>query len=213
MDVVPAAVNDPIFNLHHCNVDRILESWIQRFARGSLNQELLPAYVPASGGHPGHNSDDFIVPFFPLIRSKEQYRAAEEWGYTHDELIQADISDDDIPNCNDVPQLNNSNFYNCPICDANATCLNCSTAPPNEATICPLPQSGNIFNPVTRGIRTNTGPPAPSVELGLGIGLGIPLLIAITSVIILTVYITFIHKKKNAVRSTSTEALEMTTAT
>ena len=210
MDCVPAAINDPIFNLHHSNVDRILESWIQRFAQGSLNQELLPAYVPASGGHPGHNSDDYIVPFFPLIQAKEQYRAAEEWGYMYDELIQADIHDYDIPNCNV------SNIYSCPICDANATCLNCSTAPTNEVTICPLPQSNNLFNPVTGGIRTNTGSEAQSVELGLGIGLGIPLLIAIASVVVLAVYIILVHKKNltcTVARSTSTEQLEMTTAT
>ena len=118
MDDVPAAVNDPIFNLHHCNVDRILESWIQRFAQGNSSQELLPAYVPVSGGHPGHNRDDFMVPFFPLITAGDQYRVAEEWGYRYDELISADIQDYQIPNYNDVTTDNI-----CSICDANSTCI------------------------------------------------------------------------------------------
>ena len=80
---VPAAVNNPIFNLHHCNVDRILESWIRRFINSTTPSQLLPAYVPVSGGHPGHNRDDYMVPFFLLIRAGEQYSLSYEWGYTY----------------------------------------------------------------------------------------------------------------------------------
>ena len=121
MDVVPAAANDPMFNMHHCNIDRILESWIQRFANGSPNPMLLPAYVPVSGGHPGHNRDDYIVPFFPLMTAGEQYRVAENWGYTYDELIVADIQDSNIPDCSSVTAIGS-----CPICDANSTCIDCT---------------------------------------------------------------------------------------
>ena len=39
MDVAASVVNDPIFNLVHCNVDRILESWMRRFATESSNSE------------------------------------------------------------------------------------------------------------------------------------------------------------------------------
>ena len=67
MYVPPAAVNDPMFNMYHCNVDQILESWIQRFANGGSNPMLLLVYVPASGGHPWHNRGDYMVPYFPLI--------------------------------------------------------------------------------------------------------------------------------------------------
>ena len=66
MDDVPAAVNDPIFNLHHCNVDRVLESWLQRFAKGDPDTKQLPSYVPLTRAHPGHNRDDYMVPFFPF---------------------------------------------------------------------------------------------------------------------------------------------------
>ena len=128
MDVVPAAVNDPMFNMHHCNVDRILESWMQRFANGSPNPMLLPAYVPVSGGHLGHNRDDYMVPFFPLITAGDQYRVAENWGYTYDELIVADIQDINIPDCSSVTAIGS-----CPICDANSTCIDCT----NET--CPGP--------------------------------------------------------------------------
>ena len=130
MAVVPSAVNDPIFNFHHCNIDRIFESWIQRFAKRNSNPTLLPAYVPVSGGHPGHNRDDYIVPFFPIVTAGRQYRAAEEWGYQYDELIPANISDDTIPDCSSV--ISNDT---CPTCDANNTCINCA----NQT--CPSPRT------------------------------------------------------------------------
>ena len=84
MDVIPAAINDPMFNMHHCNVDQILQSWIQMFANGSSNPMLLLAYVPSSGGHPGHNRGDYMVPFFPLITARDQYHVAENWGCTYE---------------------------------------------------------------------------------------------------------------------------------
>ena len=76
MGVISAAVNDPIFSLHHCNVDRILESWI-------INNNL-PTYYPMTGGHPGHNWNDYMVPFFPLIKVSQQYNMADKFGYNYD---------------------------------------------------------------------------------------------------------------------------------
>lgn len=198
MDVVPAAVNDPIFNLHHANVDRVLESWIQRFANGSSNPSLLPAYVPVSGGHPGHNRDDYIVPFFPLITPRRQYRIAEEYGYRYDNLIQADIKDEAIPDCNEVviPQ-------NCPICDANSTCINCTS----DDQMCPAP---TVVPPPTSGAREDSESDFPSLPLGLGLGLGVPLLVAIAALLILTIYIICAHNKKTA---GTEKSLEMTART
>ena len=192
MDDVPAAVNDPIFNMHHCNVDRIFESWIQRFAAGNSDPNLLPTYVPARGGHPGHNRDDYIVPFFPLIKAGDQYRVAENWGYTYDELIAAGIPDHDIPNCN----VTKSN-YSCPICEANAQCLNCTTE------TCP----GPIIQPLSVGPTDSPPDPLLPLGLGLGLGLGIPLLIAIAAVIALVIYI-LCHNKSQSPNS-EREVIEM----
>ena len=50
-----------------------------------------------------------------------QYRVAENWGYTYDELIVADIQDINIPDCSSVTASGS-----CPICDANNTCINCT---------------------------------------------------------------------------------------
>ncbi|MGR9052518.1 MAG: tyrosinase family protein [Gammaproteobacteria bacterium] len=48
--------NDPVFFLHHCNVDRLWARW----QACSSN----PNYLPVSGGPPGHNLND---PMFPWL--------------------------------------------------------------------------------------------------------------------------------------------------
>ena len=208
MDDVPAAVNDPIFNLHHCNVDRILESWMQRFAGSETSQNLLPAYVPVSDGHPGHNRDDFMVPFFPLIRAGDQYRVSEEWGYVYDEIIPALIADSDIADCSEAAIQGE-----CPICDANATCINCTDQ------TCPAP---NTIPPVLDPERESNGPDperaresndddSSAVALGLGVGLGIALLIAIIVIIVLIVVICITRKGSKG--PSSGHGVEMTTKT
>ncbi len=198
MDVVPAAVNEPAFNLHHANVDRILESWIQRFAKGNSNPGLLPAYVPVSGGHPGHNRDDYIVPFFPVITAGMQYRVAEEFGYTYDNLISADIPDEAIPDCN-----TNQYPYSCPICDANRTCINCTSQ------MCPAPTAP----PPTSGVREDSESDSPALPIGLGLGLGIPLLVAVVAILILIIYIIRERMKESGGVLFGAQSLEMTAAT
>ena len=165
MRVVPAAINDPVFSLHHCNVDRILESWMRRFTGTSSDSALLPAYVPVTGGHPGHNHDDYMVPFFPLITAGGQYRVAEEWGYTYDVLIPANIPDNTIPDCSDGDS--------CPVCDANGTCIDCNAS---MADTCP---ALNRTIPTTRA-----GTESLALPVGLGVGLGTPFLIALTVILI-----------------------------
>ncbi|CAI8048175.1 Tyrosinase [Geodia barretti] len=196
MDDVPAAVNDPVFNLHHSNVDRILESWMQRFANGKNSSNLLPAYVPICGGHPGHNRGDYIVPFFPLITAGEQYRVAEEWGYVYDELVPANIKDSDIPDCIDILAENS-----CPICDANGVCIDCTDQ------TCPLPNS----QPIPLTPDSPDGNNSYATELGLGIGLGIPLIIAIIVIIILLCCV--IALKKKSTKEGNGGGYEMTTKT
>ena len=175
MDDVPSAVNDPIFNLHHCNVDRIFESWLQRYAEGQSSPELLPAYVTVSGGHPGHNRDDFLVPFVPLITAGGQYQVAREWGYSYDELIPALIADEAISTC-----IGDT----CPICDANTTCIDCT----NQQT-CPAPYTLDLADDADKK-RTLSD---DKTALGLAVGLGGPL--CITSVIIIVGTITLIGRK------------------
>ena len=86
MRIVPSASNDPIFYLHHANVDRIFESWLQGCGRGA-------PFVPKNRSrvaHPGHNSQDYLVPFFPLKTNNDMYKVSNEFGYTYQELDQAE---------------------------------------------------------------------------------------------------------------------------
>ena len=199
MDDVPAAVNDPVFNLHHCNVDRIIESWMQRFANGKQSPTLLPAYVPTEGAHPGHNRDDFIVPFFPLITAGNQYSVSEVWGYMYDELVLANIPDSEIPTCSDILMEGM-----CPICDADGSCIGCTT----QTCPAPNPPTGPPLAPEEDDTESN------ALELGLGLGLGIPLLIAIVIILTLAIIIIIlcrIRKKPNS--GSNTKEFEMTAKT
>jgi tyrosinase len=46
--------NDPVFLLHHANIDRLWNIWMRRHGQ---------TYLPVSGGPPGHNFHDHMWPF------------------------------------------------------------------------------------------------------------------------------------------------------
>ena len=88
MQSVPTASNDPIFFLHHCNVDRLYEEWLD-------NQVNFPRYQPSSFSleiSPGHNIDEYLVPIFPLITNRDMHRRATSLGYTYKERDREDDS-------------------------------------------------------------------------------------------------------------------------
>jgi tyrosinase len=49
-----SSLNDPVFWLHHANIDRIWNEWMRRHGQ---------EYLPISGGPIGHNLDDHMWPF------------------------------------------------------------------------------------------------------------------------------------------------------
>ena len=49
-----SSLNDPVFWLHHANIDRIWSEWMRRHGQ---------QYLPISGGPIGHNLDDHMWPF------------------------------------------------------------------------------------------------------------------------------------------------------
>lgn len=53
MSVPAVSPNDPVFWLHHCNVDRLWTTWQQRHTPG--------AYAPISGADTGHNLTDEMI--------------------------------------------------------------------------------------------------------------------------------------------------------
>ena len=73
---VAASPNDPIFINHHAMVDCILEKWLQ--------QESNPQYpdIPAETEYRGHRMDDYMVPFFPLVKHSDMFKTADNFGYS-----------------------------------------------------------------------------------------------------------------------------------
>ena len=75
---VAAASSDPIFINHHAMIDCILEEWLQRntnaqYPRDPEGQDLI---------HKGHKADNYMVPFFPLVKHSEMFKTADNFGYT-----------------------------------------------------------------------------------------------------------------------------------
>jgi tyrosinase len=78
MEDVPVAPNDPVFFLHHCNVDRIWAQW----------QATYPSagYLPTTGAGYGHNLND---PMYPWNTAGNTKRPADllsiaALGYSYD---------------------------------------------------------------------------------------------------------------------------------
>ena len=77
MRVVSSASNDPVFFLHHANVDRIFELWL-------LGMGANAKYMPTNRiAHPGHNARDYLVPLFPLKTNEDMYKRSSEFGYSY----------------------------------------------------------------------------------------------------------------------------------
>jgi hypothetical protein len=74
-DMLPGtSPNDPVFFLHHCNIDRIWAQW----------QATHPIYAPASGGPPQHNLNDpmsnLLIPSTPA----QTLPYSASFNYTYD---------------------------------------------------------------------------------------------------------------------------------
>lgn len=82
---VPTASNDPLFILHHAFVDYILEMWIRRY-----HGDFKPPPGSQSAAK-GHNYNDLIVPFLPLVQANEMLVESTELGWTYESLDGLDI--------------------------------------------------------------------------------------------------------------------------
>jgi hypothetical protein len=54
----PTSPNDPVFFLHHANVDRIWANWLRQWFKSGKDD-----YLPVSGGPTGHNLTDGMFPW------------------------------------------------------------------------------------------------------------------------------------------------------
>ncbi len=69
--------NDPVFWLHHANIDRIYQMWLDRHG---------PNYQPVSGGPWGHNLNDSMWPYnhIGLLASPAMTFSTEAMGYRYE---------------------------------------------------------------------------------------------------------------------------------
>ncbi|XP_068121835.1 tyrosinase-like [Hyperolius riggenbachi] len=70
------ASNDPMFILHHCYVDSILEMWTSCYGG---NPEMYP-----ENDIPGQGPLDFVVPFYPYLRNKDLLQSSLVFGYSYE---------------------------------------------------------------------------------------------------------------------------------
>lgn len=87
MTAIDCSPNDPVFWLHHCNVDRIWASWQKKHPTSP--------YVPVTGGKPGWNLDDELWPYIlykdsPVVLghgiTNQSMLDFEGLGYSYEEL-------------------------------------------------------------------------------------------------------------------------------
>ncbi|XP_070567031.1 tyrosinase-like [Ptychodera flava] len=76
---VPTASSDPLFFLHHSNVDRIFDKWLRRH-RVSRDE------FPGKSTPTGHSRYSYMVPFFPVYTNDEFFQRSEHFGYTYDDI-------------------------------------------------------------------------------------------------------------------------------
>ena len=69
--------NDPVFWLHHANVDRLWSEWMRRHG---------PVYLPETGGPHGHNLDDPMWPFshFGTTITPRMMLSSRDLGYVYE---------------------------------------------------------------------------------------------------------------------------------
>ena len=163
---VATAANDPIFFLHHVNIDRIFEAW-RRNINGNLF-DYLPSSAPSQ--HPGHNFNDTLVPFFPLKTNRDMYKTSTQLGFTYDVVpnidtgIKAEMCSDNDHECTKggyFPSLSSTqmcNEFECPDNPSNNPTNNPSNNPSNNPTNNPTNNPSN--NPSNNPTNNPTNNPS-----------------------------------------------------
>ena len=85
MSDIVISSNDPIFFLHHSNVDRLYESWYRK-----NNGTNSGSYRPKTFSYsvlPGHNIDEPLVALFPRVTNRDMHKLSTDLGYDYDEVV------------------------------------------------------------------------------------------------------------------------------
>ena len=85
MSDIVISSNDPIFFLHHSNVDRLYESWYRE-----NSEKNSGSYRPKAFSYsvlPGHNIDEPLVALFPRVTNGDMHKRSTDLGYDYDEVV------------------------------------------------------------------------------------------------------------------------------
>jgi len=78
MSDIVISSNDPLFYLHHSNVDRMYEMWLQKHNE--------TPYEPRSFSYevaPGHNLHESLIMLFPTITNENMHKTSDTLGYEY----------------------------------------------------------------------------------------------------------------------------------
>ncbi|XP_072283515.1 tyrosinase-like [Pyxicephalus adspersus] len=80
MSEVPISSNDPMFILHHCYIDKIVEVWLTRH---NATRDVYPV-----NDQPGQGPRECSTPYFPCYLNKDLLHRSTKFGYTYSKYQQ-----------------------------------------------------------------------------------------------------------------------------
>ena len=80
---VPLSPNSPYFWLHHGMIDYVFEQWMSNHSNSTFRPTAKEANEKPLA-HPGHNPEEYIVPFFPTVTHLDVFKPASEFGYEYE---------------------------------------------------------------------------------------------------------------------------------
>ncbi|XP_002738430.2 tyrosinase-like [Saccoglossus kowalevskii] len=99
ISVIANAPSDPIFILHHVNVDRILEKWLRRY-------NVTADQFPDTSAPLGHNRYSYIVPTFPVRTHSDFFKKSHNLGYDYDDIDEFGLPLDPIEREKEIMAVN-----------------------------------------------------------------------------------------------------------
>ena len=104
---VPLSPNSPYFWLHHGMIDYVFEQWISRYSDSPFRPTAAEADAKPIA-HPGHNPEEYIVPFFPTVTHLDAFKPAYEFGYEYEEASLDYAPTESPPNAITTPSTTTS---------------------------------------------------------------------------------------------------------
>jgi len=142
MSNVPVAANDPIFWLNHVYVDSLLEKWIRKTEAAGFTLNGWPKV----GIKVGHNFDEALAPFLPIVTHERMFQNSDAFGYEYDYLIPTPTPP---PPPNSTVQGNYLRFVvpaGCPTGPSTTCCpSNCGGPSRGQCTDVTVPSNNPVF--------------------------------------------------------------------